>query len=100
MKIIALSPNYWGRGDTIFEALTQLKKAGGGQKDRGNEVAILMYPGDDENPYIDDMGIACYKWSDEEMKLPREQRPRPTVIGKGTFRGNSITFINKNWWNN
>ena len=49
--IIAVSPNSWGRGQTIKEATRNLVKAGGKAKD-----CCLRFVLNDDKAYVDDMG--------------------------------------------
>ena len=51
--IIAVSPNSWGRGQTVAEAEKNLVKAGGTK--RGRELRMVV--GTDQ-AYIDEMGYA------------------------------------------
>lgn len=49
--IIAVSPNSWGRGKTIKEALKNLVAAGGKSKD-----AQMRFIAGDDRAYVNDMG--------------------------------------------
>lgn len=49
--VIAVSPNYWGRGSTVEQAKAALRRAGG--KVAGCELRFIV--GDDK-AYIDDLG--------------------------------------------
>lgn len=53
--IIALSANYWGRGDTIKLAMAQLKKSGG--KTAKGKMVLANCP---EGARVDDMGCICW----------------------------------------
>ena len=52
---VAMSMNYWGRGNTIAEAMKQLKKAGG--TCAKGKMLILNAP---EGASINDMGDICF----------------------------------------
>ena len=62
--IIAISPNSWGRGQTVKAAIAQLIKAGGKSKD----CCLRFVYGDDE-PYINDMGDLMITQGAESFKI-------------------------------
>ena len=90
MKVIAMIPHYWGRGESVFEAVQQLKKAAYGVN-AGTKIILYGFIGEGD-VWVNDMGGLSYKWTDEEVELPKDQRPYSFQIGQGTIRGNSITF--------
>lgn len=55
---LAVSANYWGRGDSIAVAKAQLRKAGGTTKGE-----YFVYVTDGEKPYVDGMG---YQYGGDE----------------------------------
>jgi len=54
--IIAISANYWGRGDTVEEAMKQLKKAGG--TTRKGKMILQSAP---EGAWVNELGSTCWK---------------------------------------
>ena len=63
-SIIAVSPNSWGRGNTVNAALHQLVKSGG----KRNLVQLRFILGDDK-PYINMMGDLMIAEGAESFKI-------------------------------
>ena len=68
--IIAISENYWGRGDTVEEAMRQLKKAGG--TTRRGKMLLQSAP---YGAYISDDGGTCYKMNADDTNDGETERP-------------------------
>jgi hypothetical protein len=49
--VIAVSPNYWGRGQSVKEAIKKLVKAGGKRKDC--QIRFIL---NDDKAYVDEYG--------------------------------------------
>lgn len=62
--IIAVSPNSWGRGPTVEEALRQCVKAGGQRK--GAQLRMIV---GDAKPYINDLGSLIMDRSAKLFKI-------------------------------
>jgi len=62
--IIAVSPNYWGRGQTIKTALANLVKAGG--KRKGAQMRFVC--GDDK-AFVSSMGDLIIARGSESFRL-------------------------------
>ena len=56
---IAICFGYWGRGTTEAEALKQVRKAGGGKKDK-TYVYAVTHATDQEKPWVDNYGTMCW----------------------------------------
>jgi len=63
---IAICFGYWGRGATEAEALKQLRKAGGGKRDK-TVVYVVEHAPDQDKPWVDDYGTMC--WHGERAKI-------------------------------
>jgi hypothetical protein len=58
--IIAMVYGSWGRGQTMDEALAQLKRASGQRADELRRQAKFWLIIGDDKAFVDDMGCICY----------------------------------------
>jgi hypothetical protein len=57
---IAMSPNYWGKGESVEEAKKELKKAGGTL----TKYLVFQLPPGAEDAFVDQMGTVRWTWAE------------------------------------
>lgn len=57
---IAMSPNYWGKGESVEEAKKELKKAGGTL----TQYIVIQLPPGTEDAFVDQLGTVRWTWAE------------------------------------
>jgi hypothetical protein len=64
---IAMSPNYWGKGESVEEAKKELKKAGGTL----TQYIVFQLPEGAEDAFVDQLGTVRWTWAEGADKTQK-----------------------------